>query len=67
MVKLKTELDKWKSGRKKAKSLRRKRFLKILGEKPRIRGYTDGEPQFKIAGGCRGKANLTCFMAKDTD
>ena len=55
VVKLKTEFDKWKSDRKKAKSLRRKRFLKILGEKPRIRGYTDGEPQFKIAGGCQGK------------
>ena len=25
--------------------------MKTLGEKPRIRGYTDGEPQFKIAGG----------------
>ena len=62
VVKLKTEFDKWKSGRKKAKSLRRERFLKTLGEKPRIRDYTDGEPQFKIAGGCQGKAPMKFFV-----
>ena len=68
MVKLKTEFDKWKSGKKKAKSLRRKIFLKKFGEKPRIRGFTDGEPQqFKISCGYRGKAPLKCFMAKDAD
>ena len=59
VVKLKTEFDKWKSGKKKAKSLRRKIFLKKFGEKPRIRGFTDGEPQqFKISCGYRGKAPL---------
>ena len=67
MVTLKTEFDKWKSGRKKAKSLHRERFLKTLGEKPRIRGYTDGQSLFKIASGCRGKAPLKCFRVKDTD
>jgi hypothetical protein len=42
--------------------------LKKFGEKPRIRGFTDGEPQqFKISCGYRGKAPLKCFMAKDAD
>ena len=41
--------------------------MKTLGEKPRIRGYTDGQSLFKIASGCRGKAPLKYFMVKDTD
>ena len=44
VVTLKTEFDKWKLGRKKAKSLHRERVLKTLGEKPRIRGYTSKTP-----------------------
>ena len=44
------------------------KILENIWWKPRIQGYTDGEPQFKIAGGCRGKqAPLKWLMAKDTD
>ena len=51
MVKFKTEFEKWKSGMKKARSECRESFLRTFSEITKIRGYTDGEPQFKVGGG----------------
>ena len=52
---------------KKARSECRESFLKTFSEIPKIRGYTDGEPQLKVGGGFRGKGPLKCFIAKHSN